>query len=324
MKVLVTGATGLVGNNVVRTLLERGAATRVLTRRTSDPRPLEGLDVEHFEGDVREPETIRRAADGVDAIVHAAAMVHIGWTRLDEQRKINVQGTKHVAQAARDCGARLVHVSSVDALGAGQPDRPADEETPLVPKHPCGYVTTKREAEQEVLAATERGLHASIVNPGFMLGPWDWKPSSGRMVLAVAKLYTILAPKGGLSVCDVRDVAAAIVTALERGASGRRYILAGHNVRYFDLWKRIASMTRGTTPWMPMGPLQRVAAGWIGDLRTRLTGAESDLNSAAIGLSTLFNYYSSRRAETELDYHVRPLDESIQASWDWLREHGYG
>jgi len=323
MKVLVTGATGMVGNNVVRKLLERGITTRVLARSASAPRPLQGLDVEIVEGDVRDSDAVRRAVDAVDGVVHAAAMVHIGWTRLEEQRQINVDGTRNVALAARDAGARLVHVSSVDALAPARRDQPSDEETPPAPKHSCGYVVTKREAEQVVLDLIPTGLQACIVNPGFMLGPWDWKPTSGRMVLAVARLWMVLAPSGGLSACDVRDVAEAIVTALERGQVGRRYILAGQNMTYFELWRRMAKITHGTAPWMPMGPLQRISAKWIGDLRTRLTGTESDLNSAGVSMSTLYSYYSSQRAKTELNYQSRPVDESIQASWDWLREHGY-
>lgn len=323
MRVLVTGATGLVGNNVVRKLLERGIPTRVLARSSSSALPFEGLDVEKADGDVRDAAALRRAAEGVDAIVHAAALVHIGWTRLDEQRHVNVDGTRHVVEAARAVGARLVHVSSVDALGAGSRDQPAHEETPLVAKHACGYVTTKREAESVVCEAAAAGLEASIVNPGFMLGPWDWKPTSGRMVVAVATQWTRLAPSGGLSACDVRDVADAIITALERGQPGRRYILAGHNLTYLELWRRIAAVTGGTVPWMRLGPLQRISVGLFGDLRARLTGVETDVNSAAIGLSSLCNFYSSQRAQAELGYQIRPIEESIRDSWNWLREHGH-
>src|SRR5262245_25415160 len=108
-KTLVTGATGLVGNNVVRLLLARGIPVTVLVRSTSDPRPLAGLAVETVEGDVRDTNAVRRACQRIGVVVHAAAQVHIGWKGLDEQRNINVQGTRHVAEAARDSGARMIH-----------------------------------------------------------------------------------------------------------------------------------------------------------------------------------------------------------------------
>lgn len=323
MKLLVTGATGLVGNNVVRQALERGDQVRVLARATADLRPLAGLDLDRREGDVRDEGAVRSACSGVDVVVHAAAMVHIGWMRLEEQRQINVDGTRNVARAAQDAGARLIHVSSVDALAPGAPGRPVDENDPLKTKVPCGYVVTKRESELEVERRQAAGLRAVVVNPGFMLGPWDWKPSSGRMVLAVAEGRTRFAPWGGLSVCDVRDVAGAILTAADRDLTGRRYILAGHNMTYRDLWREIAAVTHGARPLMRVGPAVRFMAGRAGDLVARFTGREPDVNSASIGLSSLYNYYRSDRAIAELDYRIRPYTESIEASWNWLREHGY-
>ena len=117
LPILVTGATGLVGNNVVRRLLADRRAVRVLSRATADPRPLAGLNVEIANGDVRDAAAVANAARGTQAIVHAAAYVRIGWTGLDEARAINVEGTRHVATAALNEGVKLVHVSSVDALG---------------------------------------------------------------------------------------------------------------------------------------------------------------------------------------------------------------
>lgn len=320
MRVLVTGATGLVGNNVVRELIRQGHVARVVTRPNSDLRPFEGLQVETFSGDVRDADSVRRAAQDVEGIIHAAAIVHFGWRRGDEQRAVNVDGTRNVAAAARASGARLIHVSSVDALAPGRRDQPADETTPLAVKVPCGYVLSKREAEQVVLDEVRAGLRAVIVNPGLMFGPWDWKPSSGRMVLAVAHQFTRASPSGGVSVCDVRDVASAAIRALDHGRTGERYILAGHNITYFELWRKIAEITGGTRPWFRLGPLVRMAIGRFGDLRTNLTGVETDVNSAAIAMSSLYHYYNCQRAIAELGYVIRPLEETLQDAWEWLRQ----
>ncbi|MEO8498721.1 MAG: NAD-dependent epimerase/dehydratase family protein [Planctomycetota bacterium] len=323
MTTLVTGATGLVGNNVVRLLLDARESVRVLARETRDSRPLAGLDVEVAIGDVRDVESVRRAMVGVTRVVHPAAIVHIGWSGLEPQRAVNVEGTRNVAAAAREANAKMVHVSSVDALGVGRPDAPADEESPRAGKVPCSYVITKREAEAAFLGEVDRGLQGVIANPGFMLGPWDWKPSSGRMLLEVARRFTPLAPKGGISSCDVRDVAAGILACLERGAVGRRYILAGENLTYLELWKRIARVTGGSAPLCCAGPLMRIAAGRGGDLIGKLTGREPDVNSASVGMSDLYHYYSIARAEAELGYSVRPLDESMADAWRWFQAEGY-
>ena len=322
MLVLVTGATGLVGNNVVRLLLDRGDQVRVLARSTSDPRPLEGLKVDVFRADIQQQEELKRAAEGAQIVVHAAAQISFGWTGLEQARAVNVEGSRNVAKAALANGARLVHVSSVDTLSPASLEQPADEET-VGEKIPCSYVVSKREAEEAVRQQTEQGLDAVIVNPGFMLGPWDWKPSSGRMLIEVGRRFTPLAPVGGVSVCDVRDVANGILSAAVKGSTGRNYILAGHNMTYFDAWRLFAKVAGGRGPVGKMGPLIRTVAGSTGDLWTKLTGREGDVNSAAIKMSSLFHCYSSARAEAELNYHCRPVEQSVEDAWKWFIDNGY-
>lgn len=322
MKYLVTGATGLLGNNIVRELLARGAAVRVLARTSSDPRPLEGLEVEKAAGDVRDAEAVRRAVAGVDVVIHAAGHVHIGWSQQDVHEEINVGGARAVASAARGAGAVMVHVSSVNALGLGTLASPASEENPLPGIVECPYPATKRRADSAVLAEVAKGLSAVIVHPGFMLGPWDWKPSSGKMLLEVAK-FAPLAPVGAFSVCDVRDVAAGAIAAAAVAQSGRRFILAGHNLTYMESWKLFARIAGGRGPVFWAGPINRWIGGWWGDRQFRRSGIEGDLNSAAIAMSSQQHCFSSARAEQELGYRIRPLEETVQDAWNWFVEHGY-
>jgi dihydroflavonol-4-reductase len=246
----------------------------------------------------------------------------MGWTRREECRAVNVGGARHVAEAARRQGARMVHVSSVDALAPGAADQPADEDTPGE-KLACPYVLTKRAGEAAVQECVSRGLDAVIVNPGLMLGPWDWKPSSGRMLLELARHGAPLAPRGGISLCDARDVAAACITALRQGGVGRRYILTGHNMTYLEAWRRFAALTGGRGPLGRVGPVLGWIVGAAGDLWTRISGHETDVNSAGLRLGTYFHYYHHDRATAELDYHPRPAEETIAAAWDWFVEHGY-
>ena len=322
MTTLVTGATGLLGNNVVRLLLERGAAVRVLVRETADPRPLADLNVEVVAGDLQDPVSLHRSCQGVSGVVHAAAFVAIGRTGGELAQRINVEGTRALAEAARQTGARMVHVSSVDALAPATQRSPADEET-AGSKPDCPYVTTKRAAEDVVRQGVQHGLHATIVNPAFMLGPWDWKPSSGRMLLEVALRFSPAAPRGGVSICDVRDVAAGCLSALERGQRGRQYILAGHNMTYFDAWKLFAEVSGGRGPWSQARPPLTTVVGWFGDRVAGWTGREPDVNSVSVKMSHLWHHYSSRRAEQELNYRCRPARETVADAWKWFAQHGY-
>jgi dihydroflavonol-4-reductase len=322
MLTLLTGATGLVGNNVVRLLVERGEKVRVLARDPAD-KSLAGLPLDIVAGDVCDAAAVRRAAEGVDRIIHSAGRVHLGWTGLELHRSVNVEGTRNVAQAAKDAGMRMVHVSSVDALGLGSRDRPADEECPPEGSVLCPYVVTKRQAEQVVAELAADGLDAVIVNPVYMFGPWDWKPSSGRMILQVARGMVLLAPPGGNDFADVRDVAAGILTAAERGQRGRRYILGGEPLSYLEAWRMIAQITGVRGPWRKMLSPGLFVASRIGDLLTRIRGVESDVNSAAIAMARLEHHYSYARAAAELDYRPRPAREAIEAAWKWFLDHGY-
>ena len=323
MSILVTGVTGLVGNNVVRLMLDRGLTVRVLHREGSDLRPLAGLDVEVAHGDVRDAEAVRRACRGVTWAIHAAARVHIGYTGLEEQRAVNVEGTRNIAAACLENNVRLVHVSTVDTMGCGSRARPADEQTPVNGHVLCPYVITKREAEHVVLSVVEQGLNAVIVNPAFMLGPWDWKPSSGRMLLAVAQGKARFAPPGGNDFCDVREVAAGILAAAEKGAVGRRYILGGEPLSYLEAWRMFAQVTGGPRPIKRIRKWLVCTIGAVGSLYGRLSGYEPDVNSAAAAISTLQHHFSCKRAIDELGYQVKPARQAAEAAWAWFREHGY-
>jgi len=323
MKTLVTGSTGLLGNNVVRRWIEQGDAVRVLVRASSDARAIDGLPVEVAQGDVRNEDDVMRAMRGVDRVVHCAAHVRIGRSEGALARAINVTGTQNVCRAARAEGARMVHVSSVDALGLGKRGEPADEDTPRIVKWPCPYVLTKREGEEVVRSEIERGLWAVIVNPGFMMGPWDWKPSSGRMMIQVTRFQPLVAPVGGASLCDVRDVATGIGAAFERGESGRSYVMAGENLSFRAIWTLFARAARSRAPRFPMGPLIRIGASVFGDLWSLASGRESEINSAAVRMAALKSFYRSDRAVRELGYPMRPAEQTVGDAWSWFRGHGY-
>jgi dihydroflavonol-4-reductase len=265
---------------------------------------------------------VRRACAGVDAVLHAAAHVHIGWTQEDLHRAINIEGTRNIARGARAAGARLVYVSSINGLGLGRLESPADEESALPGVVACPYVTSKREAERVVLDEVSRGLEGMIVNPSLMFGPWDWKPSSGRMMLQVAKGMP-LAPRGAANFCDVRDVAAGCIAAARIGKPGRNYVLGAYNMTYFEFWQRIARIVGAKPPRFRMGPIIQYGGAIGGDLWTKISRREGEVNSAMLGLSAQSHCFSSDRAKRELGYVVRPLDESLTDAWNWFVEHGY-
>jgi dihydroflavonol-4-reductase len=318
MRILVTGSTGLLGNNIVRAALERGFDVSVLIRDKQKPPALADLPVEIFHGDITDAQAVLDASKSINAIIHSAAHLHIGWKKLAEATAVNEGGTKNIVQAASSVGAKLVHVSTVNTLAIGNREGTVDETASRVGQVPCTYVTTKKLAERVVDQAIEDGLPATVIHPGFMLGPWDWKRSSGRMVLEVGKRFTPLAPSGGCSVCDVRDVADGILNAAQGACTGEHYILAGENMSYFELWTKISKAMGKQPPITIMRWPARWLAGSLGDLWANLTGNESDINSAALAMSCQFHCYSSAKAIRDLNYRIRSADESIQSTIDWF------
>ena len=318
---LVTGATGLLGNCVVRELLNRGEQVRVYVRGQAQRAELAGLAVETVSGELDDLAALERAVTGCSAVVHCAAMIHIGYTRLDEARRANVTGTANIAEACRRAGCRLIYVSTVDTLSAAfSASAPLCENMPGIAKTVCTYVVSKQEAETAMKAACASGLDGLIVHPGFMLGPYDWKPSSGALMLAVRKAPAVVAPRGTASVCDARDVAAAIANSISAGVSGEHYILAGTNIGYPELCEHMLRIMQRRKRVFRMGPVIPAAARMV-DSWTRWTGArELQFNGAAIAMGQLHHAYDSSKAERDLGYRRRPLDETLSDAWNWLQE----
>ncbi len=328
-------------------LCEQGHHVVALVRAEPDPIIFEGLDVELLfaslggssandgdsagqdvdpkdspEGDSSEEDPVAAAIRSCDVVVHAAAMIHLGWNHVDESMSVNRNGTRSIVDACLRFQKRLVHIGTVNTLAVGGPKTLADEDTPLAHaggQVNCAYVVSKRAALKEVTDGVAKGLDAVILHPGFMLGPWDWKPSSGRMMLEIGRGWKPVAPSGGCSLCDVRDVARAVVAAIStETTSGRSYGLAGHNWTYLKLWTEMAKRMGARPPIRAAGPGLEYLAGLTGDLWGRITGKEPDVNSAGVAMSSQYHWYSSRRAQQELGYQTRPAQETLDAAADWV------
>ena len=330
MRVLVTGGTGLLGNTICRQLCERGDGVVALVRSQPHADVFEGLDLELLrtplvpEDEDSADRTLENAVASCDAVVHSAAMIHLGWTRVEESMRVNRDGTRRIAKACLEHGKRLVHIGTVNTLAVGGPRTVADESTPLTHQGgqvECAYVLSKRASVQEVQNAVAKGLSALVIHPGFMLGPWDWKPSSGRMMWEVAKSWKPLAPSGGCSVCDSRDVASGVISAIMADVdSGREFILAGHNWTYQELWTAMAKRMGVRGPMRAAGPGIQYLTGLAGDLWTRLGRREPDFNSAGVRMSAQYHWYDSKRAMDELGYRIRDAEESLNDAGEWIQQ----
>lgn len=323
MKILLTGVTGFLGNNLARKLIEQGHEIVTTVRPTSDLRPLDGLEIEMVHASLTDSSAMAPVVEDVDLIVHSAAMIHLGHSKRDASFKFNVDSTKILAESARRREIRMIHVSTVDTLPASPDGNPVDESMVGEIKYDCSYVASKRAASDAFGEEVAKGLDGVTVCPGFMLGPNDWKPSSGEMLLFVARTPLFFVAAGGCSAVDVRDVADGIVLAIRHGQSGETYILGGENVTYKELWTRMARVVGCWPPRRKMSNFLAGAAGKVGDLLSKLSSQELALNSAAISMGQMLNWYSSQKAIDELGYSIGDLEIAIEDAWKWFKLHGY-
>lgn len=326
MTTLVTGATGFVGSAVARVLAARGHQLRLLVRRNSDRRNLAGLDAELAEGDLTQPDTLVRAASGCRYVVHVAADYRLWVPQPETMLRANVDGTLAMMRAAQAAGVeRIVHCSSVAALGTRSDGLPADETTPLPPAQIIGtYKRSKYESEQAVLELVRlEALPAVIVNPAAPVGPRDIKPTpTGRLIRDAASGKIPAYVDTGLNVVHVDDVAEGHALALERGRIGERYILGGENLLLRDLLALVASVAGRPPPRiaLPIGPLMPVAM--VMEWLARWTGIEPIATRDHLKMARKKMWFSSAKATAELGYQPRPARQAVEDAVAWFRANG--
>jgi dihydroflavonol-4-reductase len=323
---LVTGGTGFVGANLVRELLALGATVRVLARPGGDRRALEGCATEIAEGDVVDIQSVRRAVAGARHVYHVAADYRLWAPDPHVLFRANVDGTRHVLQAAADAGAeRIVYTSTVGALGIPRHGAPGDETTPVSLADMVGaYKASKFLAERAADELAARGAPIVIVNPSAPIGPWDIKPTpTGQMIVDFMAGRMIGSVDTGLNLVHVRDVARGHILAAERGRPGERYILGHENVALLEILHRLARLTGLPAPRLriPYSVAWLAAAGMEGV--ARLTGRPPRVPLTAVRMARKRMYFSPGKAVRELGLPQTPVDEALRDAVDWFGARGY-
>ena len=309
-KTLVTGGSGFLGSHLVRALAERGDDLRLLARRTSNLDHLTEIDFERVTGDITDRRAVKRATDGVDRVFHVAGRTSLRRRDRAAVFAANLRGARNVFEAALDAGvSRVVHTSTVGAIGVASPRKTADEASPFEIGHlGLAYVNSKHEAELEAFRLAAGGLPVVIVNPTFVLGPEDPTGTSMRRQIPA---YV----DGGLNIVDVRDVATGHLLADEKGKVGERYILGGRN---FTLDRLFADLSRisGVEPPPIKLPARAVLVAAEAARAARLpVGVDAEeVRSAAMWWT-----YRNKKARQELGFAPRPHEETLEEAVAWQR-----
>lgn len=321
---LVTGGTGFLGSHIARELVQRGYRVRILRRSTSRLDAIADVQVEHAIGDVLDPASLRAAMEGVDWVFHTAAVADYWRNDPDYIYRVNVDGTRNVLQAAEAVGVkRVIFTSSAAAIGYRTDLRPMDETARFNwDPHLTPYGHSKFLAETEVHRAIRRGLDCVILNPSVILGPNDLNQISSSTVVEMARgNIPPTAPPGGATVIDVRDVAAAHVTAAERGRTGERYALGAVDLSH-KAWLRLTAhiVGRSTRVITLPAPIVAIVAYVVDALRW--AGVKLPVEGNQLRLSTRMMFYNSAKSWRELGEPRVSVQQSIRDAYEWYRSHG--
>ncbi len=325
-KVLITGANGFIGSNLTRDMYRLGYEVKIMVRPTADLKAIADIPCEIFTGRLDDAEQVMRAVEGCKVVVHAGCITDQWGVSFDEYEKVNFTGTQHIVRACLHHKAeKLIYVSTANTIGPGTRRQPGTELNGFsLFNAGSGYINSKYLAQQYVLEQVERAaLPAVVVNPTFMIGPNDVKPSSGKLLLYGVGKRILFYPPGGKNFVHIQDVCRGIISAIGKGKTGDCYLLAGQNLSYRQFFRMVDDAQRRRTLLIRIPPLALKIAGMAGSALAKLTGRSPRLNYTSAYLLCLQNYYTGRKSERELQLRYIPVETAVREAFSWFRENAY-
>jgi dihydroflavonol-4-reductase len=327
MKIFITGATGFVGHHVAKALADQGADLRLLVRKSSNLKNLEGIRGETFEGDLLAPESLRRGLEGCDAVMHVAADYRLWIPDPQTMYRANVDGTRELLRMAREAGVpRVVYTSSVATMHFRTDGLVINEDTPVSLKDMVGhYKRSKFLAELEAIKAAHSGQQVIILNPTTPIGPNDSKPTpTGRIFVDFLNGKFPAYMETGLNLVDVSEVARTHVSALTVGKPGRRYILGGENLTLKQILDKISAISGIPSPTVKIPFAVAATYAFFEEWITgRIRGKEPRATLQEVRMGRKKMFASSAHAQQELDFRIVPVYPAMRAAIEWFRANGY-
>lgn len=318
-KIFVTGINGLLGTNLINDLLEQGFDVKGLIRNKSKYQGRIHPNLELIQGDMFID--LLGFLNDVDAVIHIAAETSQSLTRYSEYWKINYNATVQLFNAAVHCKVKkFVFISTANTLGFGSINDFGNELKGIrYPFSASYYAQSKLEAENYLLQNNDK-MEVIILNPSFMLGAYDTKPGSGRIILMGWKRKIIFYPPGGKNFVHVKDVSQGTINSLQKGVNGEKYLVANENLSYSDFFSKLNKLTN-SKPLMVKIPKQfLLALGYIGNVLRKLN-IKTSLCSVNMEILCIENFYSNKKSVTELDIQYRTIDSAIIDAVNYFKTH---
>ena len=321
---IITGATGLLGNALIRELLNKGRDVRALVRKSSDTACFADCEVEKVFGDVLDFESLKKAFSGAEHIYHLASEVSIMPGRHKKLREINITGTDNVIKACLDCKVkRLIYTSSIGAYKESKSGTIIDETLPFDPYNRMGeYNRSKAHASLAVLEAVrQHGLDAVIVCPTGIMGPYDFMVSNmGSMFIDYCTGKQKITIDGAFDFVDARDAAMGHILAAQKGVKGQSYILSGQRVTTGELMQMLKDLTGIPLPRHKLPVWAAYPVAIFTPIYYRITGHKPVFTIYSLRTLRSNSYISHKKATNQLGYNPRPVRQTIQESIEWLKK----
>ena len=323
MNILITGASGLLGNHLTRTMLSGGHHVRAIIESEKEIWGIDSLPIERYVCDLRKAVQVKGSASGMDIIIHAAADTSVWPCRSKNVGDVNIRGTQlMIAEALASDVKKFIYVSSASAFGAGTKQNPGTENTFYDRyKYRIDYFESKYLAQEAVLnAVRKRDLPAVIVNPTFMIGPYDFKLNAARLIMSIMKKKIPGYSPGGRNFVYAQDVAVAIRNAIMNGEIGECYILGNENLSYREFFKMVAEVTGSEVPTIHIPKPLVLIVSFIQSQWATFSGKPPLLGYNLAKGSCYNSFYCSEKAWNNLNLPQTPITEAISSSVDWLRD----
>lgn len=319
-KVLVTGANGLLASNVINQLLKNNYRVRGLLRDKQKYTAETNARLELIEGDLTHPKILAESLNGCDGVIHVAALTAQDINNYEPYRKVNTDAAASLIKLCIEKEVRkFVFVSSANTFGYGSRENPGNEETPIQPPFSESYYAqSKLEGQKRVMQYANK-IDVISVNPTFMLGPYDDKPSSGQIIMMGYGKKIIFCPPGGKNFVNVTDAAKGVIAAMEKGKSGEAYLLAGENLTFREFFRKLSAITNNKAIYITLPSQVLELAGYLGNLMQK-SGIKTRLSLTNMKMLCVNNFYSNQKAKQALGIQFQPVDKGIREAVDWFRE----
>lgn len=318
--VCITGATGLLGTNLIIKLLQNGYSVTALVRKKSTWTGEENENLKLIEADISSG--ISTLLTDIDCFIHVAAETRQNLINYNDYQKINYETTVNLYHQAELAGVqKFVFVSTANTLGFGNTAFLGSEKAPQIYPFTHSWYAQSKLAAEDYLLKNLKNTEVIIVNPTFMIGAYDTKPSSGKIIFWAWKKKLIFYPKGGKNFVHVEDVTTGILNAIEKGRNGEKYLLANENMSYRDFFKKINRITRQKPIMMPIPNIILNLLGWVGDGMRKLK-IKTSLSTANMKALQVCNYYNNRKSVEELEVQYQSVDKAIEDAVRYFIKNG--